>query len=159
MENFTFEFLPHYASNFVRNADFSLYEVRWNSYGRWGYFECQINRPSAVRFIREVDKPGIKHILLEDMHISDNSGNWAEKKLALYERFQGQPLNKLPDNLSFHPEEWLLMRLNFSFTIEERQQIATMFNFSFSDKMDANLIKSFLQGCSFDKYKDHFALK
>lgn len=45
MSNFTIEFLPHYASGIKRNATFSLYEAKWNNYGRWGIFELQINIP------------------------------------------------------------------------------------------------------------------
>lgn len=48
MSDFTIEFLPHYAGGIKRNATFSLYETKWNNYGRWGIFELQINIPHLI---------------------------------------------------------------------------------------------------------------
>lgn len=128
---FTFEFLPHFASNVERRADFSLYEAKWNSYGRFGFFEIQVNKPNSVSFPREIELPNFKRVFISDASISNEFGEWSRPRLALYDENKGQVLSSMPHNLILRPEVHLCWKLLFNFNIEERIEIAKLFNFHF----------------------------
>lgn len=162
MQQFTLEFLPHFAGAIKRKADFSLYEVKWNNYGRWGLFELQINIPTQVKFVREIVSANTRTILLNDLSVSNTSGEWTEKRLALYERFKGQTLTKLPDDLQTSPQEWLLLRLMLTFSTEDRLRIADILNFKYGNHLSPDIVSAFLNDSPvinvIKKYSGHIKL-
>ena len=85
MSDFTIEFLPHYAGGIKRNATFSLYETKWNNYGRWGIFELQINIPHLIHQVDSLQLANNRTMrYVGDMIAEDNQGEWNEKRLSLY---------------------------------------------------------------------------
>lgn len=128
---FTFEFLPHLAGNIPRKADFSFYEITWNTRGVYGHFEFQNNIPSNITYEREVKYGTGRKIYSEDFTIRHYDGSWNLKRLSLYEQFKGEVLTQLPDNLIILPSEFLLLRLILQFDVDQREELAGQLNFKF----------------------------
>jgi hypothetical protein len=163
MAKFTLEFLPHLAGGLKRYADFSLYEVKWNNYGKWGHFEFQINEPTQVRLNRTIETDCNKHILMSDFSVSDASNHWDEKRLSLYEKYKGQVLSKLPDGIYSSPEEWLLLRLILSYSKNDRLAISKMLNFRYGNHVSKELIDAFENDTAISnalqKYSGHIEIE
>jgi len=160
MSQFTLEFLPHFAGAIKREADFSLYEVKWNTYGRWGLFECQINLPIDVPFTRSANSSGSTSTLLSDLEFSDSWGNWTNKRLTLSDKYNGQILSEIPNGVFTSPSEWFLLRLILAFSKEDRIAISNMFHFRFSNHISKELIQTFKSDDAISsiltKYRKHF---
>lgn len=140
MSNFTIEFLPHYAGDIKRNATFSLYEAKWNNYGRWGIFELQINIPHLIHRVDSLQLANNRAMrYVGDMIAEDNRGEWNEKRLSLYNRYENQVLYEIPSGICFKPFTSLCWRLLANFSYEEREYIANIFHFKFYNQADKDI--------------------
>ncbi len=140
MSNFTIEFLPHYAGGIKRNATFSLYEAKWNNYGRWGIFELQINIPHLIHRVDSLQLANSRTIrYVGDMIAADNQGEWNEKRLSLYSRYANQVLSEIPFGTCFKPFTSLCWRLLANFSYEDRETIANIFHFKFYNQDDKDI--------------------
>ena len=131
---FTFEFLPHLAGGLVRKADFSFYEVKWNTYWKWGHFEFQCNIPHSFQYSRELVLPGEKKVFIVDFTLRDSFDNWDKPRLSLYEQFEDKILTEMPEGIFLIPEDFLLIRLRLQFTKEQRKEIVKKLHFRFRSK-------------------------
>lgn len=159
MKEFTLEFLPHFAGTIKRKADFSLYEINWNDFGKWGFFEFQINCPTNIALQRSVsDRLGYKNIP-SDITIRDKNGNWPHKRLQMYEIHQDEILKSISAPYFINVTEHLVLRMLLSFSYEERKQIASQFRFAFPNE---ELKKIYLSEVSindlFKKYSKHISI-
>ena len=131
---YTFEFLPHLAGSLERKADFSFYEVKWNTYGKWGHFEFQCNLPAPFHYSRELELPGVKRVFIVDFTLRDSFDNWDLPRLTLYKQFKDKILTDMPEGIFLIPENFLLIRLRLQFTREQRKEIAQSLHFRFRSK-------------------------
>ncbi len=158
MRKYTLEFLPHFSGGYKRMADFSLYEIKWNSHGTWGFFEFQINSPIDISFQRKLEEE--KKTILCDVTIRDKSGNWPFKRLHLYESHKNEILTSIPEPYFLNVTEHLVLVLLLSFNYIERRQIAEQFRFNFADE---NLKKIYFSDISINdllyKYKQHISIR
>lgn len=140
MSNFTIEFLPHYAGGIKRNATFSLYEAKWNNYGRWGIFELQINIPHLIHRVDSLQLANSRTMrYVGDMIAEDNQGEWNEKRLSLYSRYENQVLSEIPFGTCFKPFTSLCWRLLANFSYEDRETIANIFHFKLYNQDDKDI--------------------
>lgn len=140
MSNFTIEFLPHYAGGIKRNATFSLYEAKWNNYGRWGIFELQINIPHLIHRVDSLQLANNRTMrYVGDMIAEDNQGEWNEKRLSLYSRYENQVLSEIPSDICFKPFTSLCWRILANFSYEDREAIANIFHFKFYNQDDKDI--------------------
>ena len=137
---YTFEFLPYTAGGVKRKADFSFYEVRWNSYGKFGHFEFQNNLESNISYKRELELGNVRKVFIEDFTLRTASGDWPYKYQELSKKFSGEVLNQLPEGIVLIPSTFLCARLRLQFSYEERQVISNQLNFSFRDLQDRDIL-------------------
>lgn len=135
---YSFEFLPHYASGVERKATFSLYESTWNEKWKFGLFEVHINLPTLIYFPYEINI-GSNHKTFLDGKIRDQWNDWNEKRLYLYETYKNKVLTSMPNGLIFLPNEHLCWKFVFNFSLEERLKIAKLFNFKFNNEKLKNI--------------------
>lgn len=158
MRQFTLEFLPHFSGGLVRKADFSLYEIKWNNYGVWGFFEFQINLPNDIFFHRKSEDE--RTTIGCDVTIRDSSGKWPFKRLHLYESHRNEILTSIPEPYFLNVTEHLVLILLLSFNYSERKQIAEQFRFRFPDE---NLKKIYFSEISISdllhKFKQHISIR
>lgn len=133
---YTFEFLPYYAGGVKRKADFSFYEIRWNSYGKYGHFEFQNNLPSNISYKRELELENVRKVFIEDFTLRATEGEWPYKYQQLSNQYVGEVLTSLPAGLVLIPSTFLCVRLRLQFPLPDRKEIANQLNFRFREDID-----------------------
>lgn len=137
---YTFEFLPYYAGGVKRKADFSFYEVRWNSYGKFGYFEFQNNLNSNITFKRELERENVRKVFIADFTLRTANDEWPYKYQELSKRYSDQVLYQLPEGIVLIPSTFLCVRLRLQFNFTDRQEISNQFKFSFRNQIDSDIL-------------------
>lgn len=74
-----------------------------------------------------------------DMIAEDNQGEWNEKRLSLYSRYENQVLSEIPSDISFKPFTSLCWRILANFSYEDREAIANIFHFKFYNQDDKDI--------------------
>ena len=137
---FIFEFLPYYAGGTKRKADFSLYEVKWNSYGKFGYFEFQNNLYSNISYKRELELENVRKVFIEDFTFRTANGEWPYKYQELSQKFSGKVFEHLPEGIVLIPSTFLCVRLRLQFSFQDRSAISNQLNFRFKDLEDQDIL-------------------
>lgn len=138
--DFTFEFLPYYAGGIVRNADFSFYEIHWNTYGKYGHFEFQNNIPSNIHYKRELKLDHVTRHFICDFTLRTDNDKWPYRYQQLYSEYGGKVLTSLPNGIILFPEPFLCARLRLQFSIELRRAIANQLNFRFRNEIEYKIL-------------------
>lgn len=137
---YTFEFLPYYAGGVKRKADFSFYEVRWNSHGKYGHFEFQNNLPSNISYQRELELDNVRKVFIEDFTLRTYNNEWPYKYQQLSSEHSGEVLTSLPNGIILIPSTFLCVRLRLQFLLEDREKIASQLNFRFQNNLDSKVL-------------------